>query len=236
MQLGSFAGFDFAWLAKLGSLLVLPFAHEELAIILGGYIVVNNLVPVGLVAVCIYGGMVGSDFALYGIGAGARRVPWLSRWAVDDRVKGFGEAVKRNLFGLVAFCRVAPGVDFIAFIACGWARVPLGRFLIATLIVSALYLPLMLYLVVVFGDALDDHLGVWAWPVLLAAFSVAAFVRHRVFGLRAVVPEVAAGTEHSCGARHFRRRDVRLDVTALPRPQGAGSKVIPRTLRWLRSR
>ena len=30
--------------------------------------------------------MVASDFALYGIGAGARRIPWLTRLAVDDRV------------------------------------------------------------------------------------------------------------------------------------------------------
>jgi len=236
MQFGNFAGFDYAWLAKLGSLLVLPFAHEELAIILGGYIVVNKLMPAGLVAICIYCGMVGSDFALYGIGAGARRVPWLSHWAVDDRVKGFGEAVKRNLFGLVAFCRVAPGVDFIAFIACGWVRVPLGRFLVATLIVSALYLPLMLYLVVVFGDALDDHLGLWAWPVLLVAFSVAAFVRHRVFGLRDVAPDVAAGPERSRAARRFGRRDARLGACALQRPQASDPRVIPRTLRWLRLR
>src|SRR6478736_1427867 len=130
----SFFDHDSSWLAQFFSLVFLPFAHEDIAIIFGAYIVVNDIMPAGLVAICIYGGMVASDFALYGIGAGARRVPWLSHWAVDDRVKGFGEAFKRNLFGLVAFCRVAPGVDFIAFIACGWARVPIGRFLAATLI------------------------------------------------------------------------------------------------------
>ena len=37
-------------LRRITSLLVLPFAHEDLAIILGGYIIVNDLMPVSLVA------------------------------------------------------------------------------------------------------------------------------------------------------------------------------------------
>lgn len=169
---------------------MLPFAHEDLAIILGGYIIVNDLMPVSLVALSIYGGMVASDFALYGIGAAARHVPWLSRYAVDDRVRRFGDTLKRNVFGLVALCRVVPGVVFVAFVACGWARVSLARFTAASLIISALYLPLMLYLVTVFGEALDDHVGLWAWPMLFAIIAATSFARKRVFAFRdAAVPE-----------------------------------------------
>jgi hypothetical protein len=47
--------------------------------------------------------------------------------------------------------------------------------------VSAIYLPLILYLVIVFGDAMDDQVGVWAWPVLLGAMAATGFVRKRVF-------------------------------------------------------
>lgn len=178
---GHFAALDMPGFAKITSLLVLPFAHEDLAIILGGYIIVNDLMPVSLVAASIYGGMVASDFALYGIGAVARHVPWLSRYAVDDRVRRFGDTLKRNVFGLVAICRVVPGIVFIAFVACGWARVSLARFTAASLIVSALYLPLMLYLVIIFGDALDDRVGLWAWPMLFALIAVTNFARKRVF-------------------------------------------------------
>lgn len=168
---------DSSWLAQFFSLVFLPFAHEDIAIIFGAYIVVNDIMPVGLVALCIYGGMVASDFALYGIGAGARHVPWLTRLAVDDRVRGFADALKRNLFALVALCRVVPGVVFIAFIACGWTRVPLGRFTAASLLVSALYLPLMLCIVVFFGDALDNRAGLWTWPFLLCVLVAIGFVR-----------------------------------------------------------
>jgi len=175
-----FEAFDFASLLQLVSLVALPFAHEDLAIVLGAYIVVNDLMPAGLVVAGIYSGIVVSDFALYGIGFGARRLPWLRRHAVDDRVRSFGDTLKRNLFALVALCRFVPGLVFVACVACGWGRVSLARFTMASLFVSALYLPLMLYLVVVFGDALDDHIGLWAWPFLLAALGLAAFARRRI--------------------------------------------------------
>jgi membrane protein DedA with SNARE-associated domain len=179
-----FSEHDYSWLAQFLSLWVLPFAHEDLAIILGGYIVVNKLMPVGLVVATIYCGMVASDFALYGIGAGARRLPWLNRLAVNERVRSFGDLLKRNLFGLFAFCRVVPGAVFVAFIACGWTRVSLLRFTVASLVVSALYLPLMLYLVVFFGDALDDHAGIWTWPFLLSVLVGIGFVRRQVFAFQ----------------------------------------------------
>ena len=183
------AAFDLPGLAKVTSLLVLPFAHEDLAIILGGYIIVNHLMPAPLVVASIYGGMVASDFALYGLGAAARRLPWLHRYAVDARVRRFGEKLKRNVFGLVLLCRVVPGVVFVAFVACGWMRVSLARFTTASLVVSALYLPLMLYLVIQFGGALDDHLGLMAWPILFGALVATSYVRQRIFAL----PESGAG-------------------------------------------
>lgn len=184
--------FDYSWIAKFVSLIVLPFADEDFAIILGGYIVVNRMMSVGAVAIGIYLGMVASDFLLYGIGVAARHAPWLRRFAVSDRVQSFADSLKRNLFEVVALCRIVPGLDLVAFVACGWTRVPLARFTMASLIVSALYLPLMLYLVVIFGDAMDDHAGLWTWPFLLAFIAVIGFVRNRIFNLGGV--ESSEGT------------------------------------------
>ena len=174
-------------LAGLVSLLMLPFAHEDLAIVVGAYAIVTDWLPAGLVVLCIYGGMVASDFALYGIGAGARRLPWLD--SIDGRVRGFASHIERDLFGLFALCRLVPGVVFVAAVACGWIRVPLERFAIASLVMSALYLPIMLYLVFVFGDALSHHVGLWSWPVLLAALFATAFVRRRVFAFGSATAE-----------------------------------------------
>jgi membrane protein DedA with SNARE-associated domain len=183
---------DYSWLAQFFSLLVLPFVHEDLAIVAGAYLAVNDIMPVGLVALCIYGGMVASDFALYAIGAGARRLPWLRRLAVDDRVRNFARTLQRNLFGVLALCRVVPGLVSIAFLACGWARVPLVRFTVASLIGAALYLPLMLCFAVFFGDALDSRAGWWTWPLLLGVLAVIGFLRRQVFNFQGE-PNAAAG-------------------------------------------
>ena len=187
------ADIDYSWLAKFMSLLVLPAAHEDLAIVLGGYLVVNQLMPVGIVVATIYFGMVASDLALYGIGLGARRMPWLSRIAVNERIANFGGTLQRNLFGLAALGRVVPGAVFVIMIACGWTRVPWTRVALASLFSSALYLPLMLYLVIVFGDALDDRVGLWTWPFLLGLIVALAFMRYRVFTYREPSQAAAAG-------------------------------------------
>ncbi|MEA2990160.1 MAG: hypothetical protein QOG83_2871 [Alphaproteobacteria bacterium] len=231
------ANLDYSWLAKFFSLIVLPLADEDFAIILGGYIVVNNLMPVGLVVLTIYCGMITSDFVFYGIGAAARRVPWLSRWAINGRVKNVGETLKRNLFELVALCRVVPGIDLFAFIACGWTKVPLSRFLLASLVVSALYLPLMLYLVVVFGDALDDHVGLWAWPFLLAIVVVAGFVRNRIFSFREPGPVRAAQAAAAMpSASRFRVYEARYRQQPALRLRVKNMDVLPRAMKWFKSR
>jgi membrane protein DedA with SNARE-associated domain len=232
---------DFSWLAQFFSLWVLPFAHEDLAIILGAYIVVNNIMPAGLVMLCIYGGMVASDFALYGIGAGARHVPWLTRLAVDDRVRGFAETLTRNLFGIVALCRVVPGVVFIAFVACGWTRVPLARFAVATLVTSALYLPLMLCIVIFFGDKLDDRAGLWTWPFLLCVLFAIGFVRRRVFSFQETSNQTSSQTSSAADAkRSIHKRSTHMAARGRGTParggcprKGAWAERIPRGLFYL---
>lgn len=222
---------DYSWLAKLASLIVLPFADEDFAIILGGYIVVNRLMPVGMVAIGIYVGMVASDFALYGIGVAARRASWLRRLAVSDRVRSFADTLKRNLFEVVALCRIVPGLDLVAFVACGWMRVPLAQFTLASLVISALYLPLMLYLVVMFGDAMDDHAGLWTWPFLLVAVAVIGFVRNRIFSLGGQTPVSAEDDRKGVGEPRL----VALPSRSAGR-QGIGRlQAYARPARWYRS-
>src|SRR5216683_2359509 len=148
---------DYLWLAQFFPLLVLPFAHDDLAITFGAYVVVNKIMPVGL----------------------------------------------------VALCRVVPGVVFIAFVACGWSRVPLARFTVASLVVSALYLPLMLCIAVFFADALDGRVGFWTWPFLLCVLAAIGFVRRQVFGFQQS-PAPAEGEPSAQDATRDGHRAVRI--------------------------
>jgi hypothetical protein len=60
-----------------------------------------------------------------------------------------------------------------------------------SLVVSAFYLPLMLYLIVVFGDAMDDHVGLWTWPFLVVVVAIIGFVRNRIFSFGNTAPAAA---------------------------------------------
>jgi membrane protein DedA with SNARE-associated domain len=231
VSLHAFA-FSFGWslsdAAQLFSLVALPFAHADLAIVYGAYFIVNKLLPAVAVVLCIYVGMVASDLALYGVGAAARHIPWLSRYAVDGRVRRFGQMLRRNLFGLFALCCMVPGVPFVAFVACGWLRVPLKRFTAASLLVSALYLPIVLYLAIVFGDALDDHVGLWSWPFILIALIASAYVRRRVFAFgrteeaTEMIPVPGARLEGGGGMLVLSRRNRDLAL-AIGYPPGAAA-------------
>jgi membrane protein DedA with SNARE-associated domain len=217
------ASHEFSWLAQF-LLLLLPLAHEDLAIIAGAYLVVNGIMPVAPVALSILAGMVASDVALYGIGAGARQLPWLRRSAVDARIRDFAGLLERDLFGLVALGRAVPGIVFVAFIACGWMRVPLARFVVASLSISALYLPVMLCLMVFFGAALDGQIGSWTWPVLLGMVMAMEFVRRRVFGFQEAAEPAAAENAMAENARSP------LLARLEPKPLAAGP--IARRPRW----
>lgn len=181
LEMFAVANLDFSWLAKFLSLLLLPAAHEDVAIILGGYLVVNHQMSVGIVVMTIFVGMVASDLALYFIGVGARYIPWLRDLAVTERVLNFGGMLRRNLYGLAALGRLVPGAIFVIMVACGWTRVPFTRVALASVFSTCIYLPLMLYLVITFGDALDDRVGLWTWPFLLGVLAAVAFIRYRVF-------------------------------------------------------
>jgi len=174
---------DYTWLTELLLLLLLPFAREDLAIIVGAFVVVHHEMPAVAVALCIYGGTVASDLALYALGASARRLPWLARLARETRALAVAKILQGNLLGLVAFGRVVPGVGFSVFVACGWTRAPLPRFIAGSLLVSALYLPLMLCIAVFIGDALHEQIGRWTWPILITLVLALGYFRQRVFGL-----------------------------------------------------
>jgi membrane protein DedA with SNARE-associated domain len=167
---------------------VLPIAHEDLAIVLGAYLMANHLAPAGQTIATIAGAILATDLVLYGIGAGAHRLPWLQRHAIDPRVRAFGDVFRRDLFALIALCRFVPGLILVAGVACGFARVSLLRFAVATICVSASYVVMMLYLVTVFGHAIEGTMGLWTWPLLLALLTAAAFARQRILAFRGATP------------------------------------------------
>lgn len=176
------------------------FAHEDVAIVAAGFFIVEHGLRPALALGSVYGGMVASDWAIYGLGRVARSNPALRRWAVGGRVAEAKSWVDRNLVGLIAMCRVVPGLLFPSFVACGWFGVPFRRFAALTMLVAAVYAPLMLLIVMKIGESAVRHLGVWAWGLLVViALSMSlrsALRRRRAAGSGGSSPAPARPRRH----------------------------------------
>ena len=72
--------------------------------------------------------MLASDIAIFGIGVGARRVPWLQRFTRDPRLGPLGTKLQDNFLGLMILSRFVPGLLFPTLVACGWTGVSFRRF------------------------------------------------------------------------------------------------------------
>lgn len=167
------------WPAQSAILFLAPFLSENVAITVGGLLVVEHGMPPLLAGVCLFAGIVVSDFFLYGLGVASRHNPWARRLLIRDNVRRAQHWLDEHLIAVVAVSRLVPGVLYPAFIACGWLRLPFRRFALATMVSAGVYMPAMLVVVILFGEAVLRQFGYWAWFALLIAIVATGIVGSR---------------------------------------------------------
>jgi membrane protein DedA with SNARE-associated domain len=172
-------GLGGSWVAESLALFLIPFVHEDVAIVGAAALIVDQAIPVTLAFASLYTGIVLSDFAVYGCGVLARRSKRVNKWIAGPRMGNVGDWLCRHIIRVVALSRFVPGLLFPAFIACGLYRVPFMRFAAATMAAAALYAPAMLALAILLGEAAVERFGVWAWWVLLGVGGLLALLRCR---------------------------------------------------------
>ena len=155
-------------------LFLLSFAHEETAIIAGGYLVTGHQISAELVLAVLTLGIIAGDWAIYGLGAAAGRLPQLERWVESGRLVRSREWLTRHLLFVIVVARLfpGPGILFPVFSGIGVLRVSFARFAARSALVATIYTPAMLYFTVLYGDALVPQIGWIAWPILLIAPAV----------------------------------------------------------------
>jgi membrane protein DedA with SNARE-associated domain len=158
-------------IATCVGLLLLSFVHEETAIIAGGYLVTGHQLPVALVVGALTVGIIAGDWAIYGLGAFASRLPRLERWINSGKLVRPRAWLQKRLLFVIVVARLfpGPGILFPVFSGLGVLGVSFPRFAVRSAVVAAIYTPVMLYLTVLYGDALVPRLGWVAWLVLLIA-------------------------------------------------------------------
>ncbi len=158
------------------SLFFTTFLHEGTAIATGALFVVQEQSSPILTAAFLIAGIVTGDLSIYGLGALARRSVWLQRRLGFAANMDTPAWVGAHLLPTVATCRVVPGMLWPAFLSYGWCGVPLRRFAATSVLVAALYVPLVLTIFVQFGKYLVPYVPHAPWLVLgIAITAVTVF-------------------------------------------------------------
>jgi membrane protein DedA with SNARE-associated domain len=197
------------WAPPLAALFLATLVHEDVAILSGAYLAAHDGLPVALVIATLVAGVIAGDFAIYGMGALARRTAGAARWGwlrrrLDGDAFARAEAwLRGNLFLAVASCRVMPFALFPTYGACGWLRIPFRRFSVPVIVSAALYVPLLFMLFRLFGEALSRTFDLWGWAFAALLVALALIARRRLAApaaMRRLAPaKDAAGV---CAATH----------------------------------
>lgn len=148
------------------ALFLIPFLHEDVAIIAAALLIAAHRLSAGLAVPSLCGGMISRDLVLYGMGALARRGGKARELLISPRVQRLSGWVGGRMVRVVIVGRIVPGLMFPTYIACGWFGLPFGRFAAICIAATAVYLPVMLTFGTFFGQIAFDRVGNWAWFIL----------------------------------------------------------------------
>jgi membrane protein DedA with SNARE-associated domain len=150
-------------------LFLLTFLREDVAIVLGGLLIVEHQIPTGLVAASLLAGIVTGDCILFGLGRLAQRSMRIRRAMLRPGAERLAGWLSRHFVAAMIVARLLPGLIFPVYLACGLVGVPIRRFAPVTVLSAALYLPAMLWLVIRFGETVLSAVGYWTWIAALIA-------------------------------------------------------------------
>lgn len=228
------------WALPLAALFLATLVHEDVAILSGAYLSAHDGLPALLVMGTLLLGVVAGDFAIYGMGALARRTTGAGRWGWLGR-RLDGDAVARaeawlrgNLFVAVASCRVLPFALFPTYGACGWLRIPFRRFSVPVVVSAALYVPLVFTLFRLFGERLARTLDLWGWAFAAALVALALVARRRIAAPRAL-QVLGAGAPPLPAATHPGMPALRAAQIRVPLSERINEQLfyVPLVAQWL---
>lgn len=150
--------------------------HEDVAILMACFFALERDTALVYGLSAVYLGAVLNNYAIYGLGVAARRLPGVRRWLIGDRVEQVRQRLKKHLVSTIVVCRFIPGSLSPSILGCGWLGVPFARFAWIIAVTAAGYVALVAAVVYTLGDALFHTLSKEAGPVLLALAILVAVV------------------------------------------------------------
>ena len=183
---------SFIWLQHCIVIYFMTFLHEDAAILAAAFSRVEHGLPLVYAYASIYLGIISGDLIIYGLGHFAQKNAWLRSKVIGPKVERIKLWLESHLVRVLLLCRITPGLLFPTFIACGWFKIPFGRFALVTIVSGIVYSTVVLSVIILFGDLVLVHLDYWAW-ILLVVVVVG-------FGIRnSFKPRWSETTEHAMG-------------------------------------
>jgi len=156
------------WFAKCTGLFFETFIQEDVAIVTGGLLVVKKELPLFLVAISLFTGILTGDAIIYGIGRAARNIPWIYNKLVTNSVQNAKKNLEKNLVASIAVVRLLPGLLFPTYVACGLIGVSFTQFILTTMTASAIYSTVLLTVIIKVGEFVFPHIGYWGWIIMIS--------------------------------------------------------------------
>lgn len=167
------------WLIAL-SLAAMTLLLEDVAIAAGAALVIQGAIDWPLAFAAVAGGIALGDLGLYALGAASRRVPWLHRRYIADKPLAIKGVLESRLVSAVLLARVIPGLRFVTYTVCGFAKVRLLPFSAAVFAAVAVWTAGLFWISASLGSVLAEKLHVSApiavaLPIVVFALAVPVF-------------------------------------------------------------
>lgn len=179
--------FLFSWIAGAATsplfvpfvIILATFVLEDAATVSVGVLSADGHISIAVGVISLIIGIVLGDFGLYGLGRLAITHPRIRRWVEHKKIAPVKRFIHDELISTVITTRFLPGLRLPTYLACGFFEVPFLSFLLPVLIAVGIWTPLLFLASYLFGFYTIDWLGVWRWPIVLAALGVLFLVGRR---------------------------------------------------------
>ncbi|MDB5244657.1 MAG: associated Golgi protein domain protein [Parcubacteria group bacterium] len=161
------------------AIIICAFLLEDISCIIVGLLAADGIVSIPLAAVSLYIGIVLGDTVLYSLGAIARTHPRLAQYIDHDFTSSFRSWLDRRYALTIFSAHFVPGLRFTSYVASGFFRYPLSRYIPAAIAGGLLLGTALFSLSYWFGNATAEWLGPARWIIAAAFLLVFFFIGRR---------------------------------------------------------
>lgn len=163
-------------LALYVAIFLLPFFQEDVAVVLAATASLSGAAPLAPLFIVILAGLTCSDVWKYWLGWFARRHRWAHKFAERKGVSVAGDLVRTELVKTLFAARYIPGTRIPTYVACGFFKVPYGRFVGWVIFTAFTYVTIMFLLFHTVGELWGEKA-----KFILPAIAIALLVSYIAF-------------------------------------------------------